>query len=122
MCFLAHDLDEYDLKRRHITHVIGSWMKANPTKTVPPIIQRFLQSDTSREALEADLQRELNDAKPILEAELRHALSSGNQDEIQLCRTRLSKANYEPKSVYSAMINVPNDDSWPRAIGGRVEA
>ena len=112
--------DECDLKRSHINHAIGCWQRQG--HTVPAIIQRFLASDTSRDALEADIQRELTSAIPDRERDLRRAQHNRDRPEITACETRLKKARSAPKTVYSAMLNARAHTTWLRVAGGSNEA
>jgi hypothetical protein len=63
---LASTYDEVDLKRSHISNVIGAWRRAHPRAAYPRPIARFLSGKDSRDALERDIQRELDAARPHL--------------------------------------------------------
>ncbi len=104
--------DELDLKRSHVTQVIGAWRVANPDAPLPQVIRRFFHD---REALERDIQGELDAALPRLIAAFDKARAEGR---VTFEEASLKKAQLSPKNVYSAILNVRSDDAFPIAIGG----
>ena len=109
---LSHSLDECDLKRSHLSHAIGAWAMQNRDVAFPAVIRRFLASDASRAQLETDIQTELDAAQPRLRAALTAARRRGNAADTTRCQADLDRAMSAPKQVYSAMLNVPQDDAF----------
>ena len=102
---LNNHYDEVDLKRSHISNVIGCWTRANPTTPLPDVILRFLDP-AQRDALEEDISNELSQASTRLTTSIRAAEARGDHRELSALRTQLSKTRCRPKDVYSCADSV----------------
>jgi hypothetical protein len=114
---LSSSYDEVDLKRSHISNVVGAWRKAHPRAGYPGPIARFLSGKAGRDALERDMQKELDAARPHLLKDYEDARNR-NDDKANMLKTQYEKSLLRPKDVYSAMINCNSDISFPVAMGG----
>ena len=112
--------DEIDISRSHFTHLMGCWSRTGQPR--PTTVLRYI---SEQEALEKDIERELQAARPDLELELNQSLhaaagvpTQSQQISIDITRQWIEKTHMQAKHIYSAVINIHNPHSWQHVFRG----